>query len=437
MARYLTTPARLKKTAVLMSTGVVLAATVAGCGGSSGGGKQTGAQAKQTLTFLNAQDPGTFDVPIKAFEKAHPNITIKKQTVPFDDLNSAIQSRIGAKDTSIDIVDVDEPRLASFAARGYLADLTSLRKGASVDSQAMKVTTYKGKQYAMPRWTSTQLLFYNKDLLTKAKVAPPSSDPSKPITWEQLTADGKKAQAKGGARWGFTFDQVDRYYQLQPLPEGLGGGSGLTGKGNLTPDITNAAWTKAFTWYGKVFADGISPRGVAPEQTSALFTSGKSAFFAGGPWNAGAFAAAKTLHFGVAPYPKFAAGRPATSTDSWSMAVSAFSKHQAAATAFIKYITTDPTGAYQSSYGNIPVQKDAFGKYLGDLRAKGQGQLAAIIQGALADNPVHRPTTIGYVDFETVMNKAFTDIRNGASASQRLQQATQELKRALKKYQGQ
>jgi multiple sugar transport system substrate-binding protein len=436
MASLRTTSLRLTRTAALVSTGIVLVGTLAACGGSSGGG-QTGAAAKQTLTFLNAQDPDTFNSLIKTFEKSHPNITIKKQTVPFDDLNTAIQSRIGGKDSSIDLVDVDEPRLASFAARGYLADLTDLRKGASIDDQAMKVTTYDGKQYAMPRWTSTQLLFFNKDLLKKAGVPMPSSDPSKPITWEQMAADGKKAQDEAGARWGFTFDQVDRYYQLQPLPEGLGGHSGLTGKGNLTPDITNDAWVKAFSWYGKQFADGISPRGVAPEQTPDLFGAGKTAFFAGGPWNVGTFGTAKNLHYGVAPYPRFADGRTATSTDSWSIGVSAFSKHQAAAKEFIKFMTVDPDGAYQSSYNNIPVQKDAFSKYLGDLRGKGQKQLATIIESALGDNPVHRPTTIGYVDFETVMNKAFADIRNGANAKSRLGQASQELQRTLKKYQGQ
>ena len=41
-------------------------------------------------------------------------------------------------------------------------------------------------------------------------------------------------------------------------------------------------------------------------------------------------------------------------------------------------------------------------------------QLAAIIENELAKNAVARPTSVGYVDFETVMNKAFADIRNGS-----------------------
>jgi multiple sugar transport system substrate-binding protein len=420
--------------ASLALAGTVLAA----CGGGSddsGGG--AGSSTKATLTFVNAQDPGTFDKVIAGFKKQNPGITIKQQVVPFDDLNTTVQSRLQAKDSGIDLYDVDEPRLAAFASRGYLADLSDLGKKANgtIDPKALEATQYDGKQYAMPRWTSTQLLFYNKALLKKAGVPAPDADSRSRITWEQVASEGKKAQT-AGAKWGFTFDQVDRYYQLQPLPESLGGGPGLKGKGLLTPDITNAAWVKAFTWYASTFKSGLSPRGIAPEQTGPLFAAGNTAFFAGGPWNAAAFDKAK-VDYGVAPYPMFAGGKPASSTGSWATGVSPFSKHQAAAKKFIAYMTTDPTGAWQANSNNIPVQKDAFKKYLSAMRANGpvDKQLATVVEGELSSSAVSRPTTTGYVDFETVMNKAFADIRNGSDPAQRLQSATKELDSVLKKYQ--
>jgi multiple sugar transport system substrate-binding protein len=333
---------------------------------------------------------------------------------------------------------VDEPRLASFASRGYLADLSDLgsQGQGKIDPKALAVTKYQGKQYAMPRWTSTQLLFYNKALLAKAGIKPPSSDPASPMTWEQVAAEGRKAK-QAGAKWGLTFDQVDRYYQLQPLPESLGGGPGLKGKGLLTPDITNAGWVKAMTWYANTFKTGLSPRGIAPEQTGPLFTQGGTAFFAGGPWNAATFDQAK-MSYGVAPFPMFAGGKPASSTGSWATGVSPFSKNQAAAKKFIAYMTTDPTGAWEASSNNIPVQNDAFAKYLSLTKAKSpvEAQMATVVKGELAKNAVPRPTTTGYVDFETVMNKAFADIRNGSNPSQRLKSATDELNSVLKKYQG-
>jgi multiple sugar transport system substrate-binding protein len=405
------------------------------CGNSETGGG--GDPQNATLTFVNAQDPGTFDEVIAGFEKANPNIKVKQQVVPFDDLNSTVQSRLGSKDSSIDLYDVDEPRLAAFTARGFLTDLGDLgqRAQGKIDPKALEATSYQGKQYALPRWTSTQLLFYNKALLGKAGVSAPSSDPKSPMTWEDIAVAGKKAQS-AGAKWGMTFDQVDRYYQLQPLPESLGAGSGLTGPGLLTPDVSNPGWVKAFTWYASIFQDGVAPRGVAVEQTPGLFTAGNTAFFAGGTSNVSAFDGAKGLDYGVAPLPVFAGGKPVSPTGSWATGISPFSENQEAAKKFISYMAIEPTGAWESSSKNIPVQTDAFQKYVSALRGAGGRStlLADIIDHQLTNTAVPRPTTTGYVEFETVMNKTFADIRNGLGTSQRLQQAAQELDRVLAKY---
>jgi multiple sugar transport system substrate-binding protein len=390
-----------------------------------------------TLTFLNAQDPGTFDKVIAGFQKANPTIRIKLQTLPFDAMNAAVLSRLGQKDASIDVYEVDEPRVAAFATRGLLLPLPDLAQQArgKVDPNALKITTFQGKQYTMPRWTSTQLLYYNKDLLKKAGIPAPSSAPTRPMTWEQVVAAGKKAQ-QAGAQWGFTFDQVDRYYQLEPLAASAGGGTGLSGTGNLTPSVTNAGWVKAYNWYASTFTSKVSPRAVTPAETAALFGAGKVAFFAGGPWNAPTFDKAK-VNYGVAAYPYFAGGKKASSTDSWSVGISPFSKNQDAAKKFVAYMTVNPTGAWLASSRNIPVQKQAFAKYLKVMGTGARGkQLGAIMKNELAHNTVHRPQSVGFVDFETIMNKAFSDIRNGSAPAARLKQASQELDRALAKYRG-
>jgi len=258
------------------------------------------------------------------------------------------------------------------------------------------------------------------------------------MNFSDLLGEGASAGAllEPGAKYGLIFDQVDRYYQLEPLPASLGAGPGLTGPELLQPDVTNAGWTQAFGWYHDIFATGVAPRGLNPEQTPALFASGSTAFFAGGPWNAAAFDKGKGLDYGVAPFPRFAQGKAATSTDSWSTGISPFSDAKDAARKFLSFMTIDPTGATLTTSNNIPVQKQAFDKYLGDLTAKGAryGQIAEIIRYALANTSVSRPISVGYVDFESVINKAFADIRNGTDPSARLQQATGELDRALAKY---
>ncbi len=53
----------------------------------------------------------------------------------------------------------------------------------------------------------------------------------------------------------------------------------------------------------------------------------------------------------------------------------------------------------------------------------------------LAKNSVSRPRSIGYVAFEEIMNRAFSDIRNGADVTSTLQQAQDQLNSTLARIQ--
>ena len=282
-----------------------------------------------TLNFMFTQPPDTWDAVNAAFEKANPSVKTAGQQVPFDALNAAVQSRIGSKDTSIDIFGCDEPRVPAFSRRGFLTDLSDQRGEfeRAVSKEAIAAVSADGKIWSFPLWTSTQVLFYNKALLGKARLPEPPLDVKQRMTWEAVLAAGKKAQA-AGAKWAFTFDQVDRYYQLQPLYQSNGAGSGLGGPDMLTPEIRSPKWIETTEWYGKLFSSGLAPRGIPPEQMPPLFAAGQVAYFYGGPWQMGLFFRTPGLNFGMAAAPYFASGKPSTPTDSWSIAVSPYQPTQ-------------------------------------------------------------------------------------------------------------
>lgn len=394
------------------------------------------AQAQQvTITFLHVQSENTYTSVIQAFEKANPGIRIREQRVPFDQLNSQVQARVGAGDDSIDLYGVDEPRVPALVKRGLLLDL-SAQKSEVVEKttpQAVAATSVGDKLYALPQWTSTQVLFFNKNLLAKAGLQPPSADPSKRLTWDVLLADAKKAQG-AGAKFGFGFDQVDRYYQLQPLFESSGAGSGLIGPGLLTPDVNSPQWVKTMAWYGNLYKTGLSPRGVTPEQMPSLFLNGQLAYFLGGPWNFAAFSqASDRLKWAIASHPYFADGKPVTPTDSWAVGINPHSKHQAEALKFAMFMTLDDDGALLSTEMNPlpPANKLAFERYLQEQTKLGGNSTATyanLLRYELKNTAISRPRTIGYVSFEDVMNKAFSDVRNGADANQTLDRAQSQLK---------
>ncbi|HTJ92373.1 MAG TPA: sugar ABC transporter substrate-binding protein [Pararobbsia sp.] len=387
-----------------------------------------------TINFLHAQQERTYGPVIQAFEKANPGIKVREQRVPFDQLNAQVQARIGAGDDSIDLYGVDEPRVPALAKRGLLMDL-SAQKALVVDKttpEAVAATSTDGKLYALPQWTSTQLLFYNKDLLAKAGVTPPSADPAQRMTWDQLLANAKKAQA-AGAKYGVAFEQVDRYYQLQPLFESSGAGSGLTGPGLLTPAVNTDKWVQTMAWYGDLYKNGLSPRGVTPEQMGSLFVNGQIAYFIGGPWNFYDFAKAGNLKWSIAPHPYFAGGKPVTPTDSWAVGISPHSKHANEALKFALFMTIDDQGALLSTQTNPlpPANKTAFERHVTEetkLGGDSTAPYATLLPYELKNTAISRPRTVGYVAFEEIMNKAFSDVRNGADPKQTLERANNQLK---------
>jgi len=390
-----------------------------------------------TLHFLFTQPPDTWDAVIAAFEKANPGVHVERQQVPFDALNAQVQSRIGAQDSSIDVFGCDEPRVPAFSRRGYLVDLSQYRADfeKSVSKEAIDAVSAGGKIWSFPLWTSTQVLFYNKDLLAKAGLTPPSIDPKQRPTWEAVLAAAKQAQA-AGAKWGVSFDQVDRYYELEPLYVSNGAGVGLEGPDMLTPAIDNPKWIETTAWYGHLFSDGYAPRGIPPEQMPPLFAAGQLAYMVAGPWNMGLFFKTPDLHFGLAAMPYFAGGTPSTPTDSWSIAVSPYSEHKDLALKFARFMTLDDQGALMSTQ-NLPLppaNKAAFDAYLQRMEGQGGAVLAGyadLVRYELANTAVHRPRSVGWVNFEQIMNKAFSDVRNGADPAATLHAAAEALKSAF------
>ncbi len=390
-----------------------------------------------TVNFLGEALPEVFAPVIAAFEKANPDIKVQYQQIPFEDLNAAIQARVGQGDSSIDVFEADTPRIPAFASKGYLRELEFLRPKieAAVPSKiAINEVSYKGKIYAFPMWNATQMIFYNRDLLKKAGVAEPSASPDKRMTWDQFNEMARTVQKKAGTKWGWTFQQIDRYYQLQALFESAGAGPGITGANLLEPDLLGDKWIKTAEWYGSLYSEGLSPRGVTPYQTYDLFSNGESPFIITGQWAINRFLKAG-VNFGVAPMPYFADGKPVTPTGSWSLALNPHAANAKAAQKFVEFATLSGEGAYLTVTVNpfIPVNAEAFKTYakaLGELTPK-IGAATDIISYEVANTAVGRPRTVGFVAFETIMNKAFSDIRNGASAKETLQEAQRQLKSTL------
>lgn len=427
----------------MLTTGslTIAALVLAACSNSTETLNQTGAawsipsqDPTAAITVLTYQTEDDLKVVLDGFKKVHPTITVNVQTVPFESLGTTVEKDISSKNGNPDVYLIDPSQVAGFTLKGYTEDLTAQFSpyASRWDKASVEADTIDGKLNAVPLATSTQLLFYNKDLLDKAGIPAPSADPGERLTWEQVTDQAKKA-IRAGAASGLLFGQPATYYALESLPVSLGGSPGATGKNNLTPDVTSDAWIKAMTWYGSIFRDGIMPKSMATGSQRATFAAGKAAFIVDGPWTLPTIAKS-SFNWGVAPMPYFQDGKPVTPTGDFDLAMNPFSKNKEAAAIFIKYLAVDGGEALLS---DLPASAEDREKvYQQPAWQSPQGQDATkIVDHELQNTAVNRVRTVGYAEFEEIMNRTFSDIGNGADPKTALNAASDQIKSAWAKYQ--
>lgn len=389
-----------------------------------------------TLTWLILEfwNP---DQTIAAYQAEHPNVTIQVEKVGFADLFQQNQIRLGAGDGSPDIVSVDVPLVASYGARGWLYPLddafTTEDKQAWV-SGALEAGSFDGQLLAAPQHTSTQLLYYNKGLLEAAGITPPGEDER--WTWEQL-ADAAK-QLTHDDVYGFSWEQTTATYQLLPLAQSLGG-EAIGADGFAVEGVINSPeWIEALTFYGNAFnADGYAPKGDTP--VADQFKAGQLAMFVGGAWNNLVFSwGPPEFEWGVSRMPYFEGGEIVTPTGSWHFGVNARSAHAEEAAAFVRWLSAGEGAALwwgADSY-DMPAQTAIIDTFdtLPAFDAPPLYYMRVAAKEALV-NPIPRPVTVGYLEYEQLLNAAFADIRNGADPTEALNTAAQRITEEMAKYQ--
>ena len=196
-----------------IAIGVVVAAlAAAGCSSGSSSGSSSG---KITITELDYFTSNGGNAAVnwynKKFEAAHPNITVKREVVPYANLITKVLQEASAGDLP-NIVMLDNPNVPEVAATGQLKPLNGL-PGFTTSGYipgAISECTYQGKHYCYPIGTNTIGLFYNKAMFAAKHLSPPT-------TWAQLQSDAKALTS--GHTYGFAFDATSdeqSTWQLEP-----------------------------------------------------------------------------------------------------------------------------------------------------------------------------------------------------------------------------
>ena len=409
--------------------------------GGNGGGDtaEAPADAAGTLTWLSLG--GTWEDhtrSILARYQEETGINVVFDGYPFNALFEIIEVRIAAGTSDFDVISVDVPMVASYATRGLISPLdayfTADDKAQWIPS-ALAAGSWQGVFYAAPMNTSSQLLWYNVDLLAEGGVTVRDSDVNNRLTWEEIVDYATTAldvidPDRNQGIEGIVFQQVGRTYQMVALAHSRGelgiGADGFTVDGVIN---TNG-WVEAYTWWQNLYTDGLALRGFTPEDSSPNFNSGNILFMVGGTWTAGQIG---DVNFAFAPHPAFRGfeNQVGTPTGSWHFGINSGSEQHDLAADFIRFMSLgEGNDMWLGINNDVPSTLSAIAALEADAEAN---PIMAIAAFEAANTAVPRALTPGFPEYATILDATFDDIRNGADVRSALDEAVMRIDNAFER----
>jgi raffinose/stachyose/melibiose transport system substrate-binding protein len=350
--------------AVLLATSLVLGA----CGG--GDSADEGADAK-TLTLWHYEGPNSamgiaWNKAIELFKSSHPGVEVKFEEKGFEQIQQNAQMILNS-DSAPDLMEYNKGNATAglLSKQGLLTDLSeeATKRGWDAKLSPSLQTTAKydedgimgsGKFYGVPNYGEYVMVYYNKDLFEKYKIAVPT-------TYDEFTkAMGTFVQNKvtplavGGAEYPaqqifyeLALSKGDRAfvddYQLYKNKVDFKG-----------PQLTHGAQTFA-DWVSKGYISKDSAS-IKAEDMGVSFTQGKFPILFSGSWWYGRFAdEIKNFEWGTFLFPGNTL-HPGSSGNLW--VVPEKSKAKALAYDFIDITMSPEVQALLGNSGGVPVAAD-------------------------------------------------------------------------------
>jgi multiple sugar transport system substrate-binding protein len=218
-------------------------------------------------------------------------VTIQHQQVPRDQFMPKLLQQAGARKLP-DLALIDNPDLQQFATTGVLVALDDAGLStAGLYPSIVDAGKYNGKVYGIAPGVNGLALYYNKDLLTRAGVQPPT-------TWAELTDAAKKLTH--GKQYGIAFSAVgteEGSFQFEPF---------FWTAGASLKQLDSPQAVQALTLITDLVKNGQASKSVVnwtQADVNDQFLAGNAAMMVNGPWQLPVLTQKKGLNFGIVPIP--------------------------------------------------------------------------------------------------------------------------------------
>jgi multiple sugar transport system substrate-binding protein len=278
-----------------------------------------------------------------------------------DQQREQLVRRLGAEDSTMDLLGLDVVWTGEFANAGWLEPVpqsTEQAVTANVFEPVLETASFEGRLMTVPIWSNTQLLWYRKDRV-----------PTPPKTWDEMIDMGEKL----GPTKGRIQVQANRYEGLVVWANQLiesAGTSILAGPKEVKLD--EEPTKKALAIMGRLSNSPVAAANIttSTEDTARLAFEGQngtsnSSFMINYPF---VYPSAKSNapkifeQMGVAQYPGVEAGKPSKPPiGGINIGVSSFSKHKQQAFAAIECLVKPENQLEVATLGGLPpVREDLY-----------------------------------------------------------------------------
>lgn len=365
---------RLSTRTVLVGITVAGAVTLSACGGTQPG--QAASGSGFTAWTLTGGPEQAFKDSYAAWNQAHPDEKVNAEFIANDAYKEKIRTAVGSGNAPTLIWSWAGGTLKDYVKNNQVIDLTDSTKDlqSRLVPSVLDTGTVDGKVYAVPNNNAQPVvLYYNKDLFTKAGISGP------PQTFDEMLTDVTKLQ-DAGVTTPIALAGQSQWPELmwiEYLADRVGGPEAfqavLDGKPNAwsNPDIVRALGmiqqlVKAGAFgdkYGSVVADSGAD--------VALVHTGKAGMLLQGAWVYSTFLTdapdfVKNGKLGWATFPAVSGGKGdakdivGNPANFWSVSASASKAQQQAAIDYLNQALFDDS--YVDSViqtGSVPLTNDA------------------------------------------------------------------------------
>lgn len=366
---------------VVLAAGVALSLGLAACGGSNLAATGSAKGAIKIWYSNNAEEVKWGDAVVAAWNQSHPSEQVSAEQIPAGKSSEeVIGAAITAGTTPCLIFNTAPAAVPQFQKQGGLVNLSSFPDGNSfiesrTGNRAAQYKSPDGSYYQMPWKGNPVMIFYNKDIFTKAGL-----DPANPSlkTYDQFLATAQTLVTKGGVKAAIWPAPSSEFYQpwfdFYPLFIAQSKGKQLVEKG--VPQFNNADGLAVANFWKQLYAKNLAPKEAAQGDP---FATGQSAMAIVGPWAIAVYGG--KVNWGVAPVPTKDGMDPSaihTFSDEKSIGMYSSCKNQGTAWDFLKFATSkDSDGKLLDLTGQMPMRTDLPGTYASYFTAHPEYKLFA------------------------------------------------------------